>query len=218
MVSGSASSRARATARRRVAALSPMSTMRASPFSLRWVRPAAITRGPSRPRAGAGWRAVTSSCRIRLSPTRKVPMPALSSRWMSAWVLMPLSETRWVPVGDADREIDRGLERRLEGAEVAVVDADELGVERQRAVELDLVVHLDQRVHPPFLRRHRAGSGRCRRSTAARMMRMQSAPRRAALGDLVGLEQEVLAQHRQRASRRAPRSGSSASPGSSGGR
>ena len=41
-------------------------------------------------------------------------------------------------------EIDRGLERRLEGPQIAVVDADEFGVEAESAVEFDLVVYLDK--------------------------------------------------------------------------
>ena len=78
-------------------------------------------------------------------------MPALSSRCdVGVGVDAALGDEVGL-VGHADREIERGLERRLEGAEVAVVDADELGIEPERAVELDLVVHLDQRVHPPLL-------------------------------------------------------------------
>ena len=109
---------------------------------------------------------------------------------------MPLSETRCVPRRHADGEIDRGLERRFEGPQVAVVDADELGVERQRAVQLDLVVHLDQRVHPPF----GGGVEQVARGVVADRgeddQDAVGAPG-AGLGDLVGLEHEVLAQHRQ---------------------
>src|SRR6185312_4202034 len=43
--------------------------------------------------------AVTSGWRIRLSPTRKVPIPAVSSRRRSAWPRIPLSETRWTLEG-----------------------------------------------------------------------------------------------------------------------
>ena len=46
---------------------------------------------------------------------------------------------------------DRGTQGRLEGAQVAVVDADELRVQAKSPIELDLVVHLHQSIHPPFL-------------------------------------------------------------------
>ena len=106
---------------------------------------------PCSPQSSICVAVVTSSCRIRLSPTRKVPIPAFSSSCStSAWVVMPLSDDQMRAAGHAERQVDRGLQRRLEGAQVAVVDADELGVERQRPVELDLVVHLDQRIHAPL--------------------------------------------------------------------
>ena len=51
----------------------------------------------------------------------------------------------------ASRSRDR--ERGLEGVQIAVVDADQPRFQRQRAVELGLVVHLDQRVHAERMRR-----------------------------------------------------------------
>ena len=142
-------------------------------------------------------------------------MPAVAELHRSAWGAMPLSATRWTFRRHADGEVDRGLQRRFEGAQIAVVDADELGVEAERAVELDLVVHFDQRVHAPLgggveqiARRVVADGGEDDEDAVG-------APG-AGFGHLVGLEHEVLAQHRQL--RRAARLDQvvRARPGSSG--
>ena len=52
-----------------------------------------VARGASVRASSARVAAVTSACRIRLSPTRKVDMPTRSSRARSAGVKMPLSPT-----------------------------------------------------------------------------------------------------------------------------
>ena len=59
-----------------------------APFSARPVAPT-----PSLRASSARVAAVTSACRIRLSPTRKVDMPTRASRARSAGVKMPLSPT-----------------------------------------------------------------------------------------------------------------------------
>ena len=87
-------------------------------------------------------------------------------------------------------------ERDVEGAQVAVVDADEPGAEGQGALELAGVVHLDERVHAERVRRLDE-SGR-RFVTDARHDDEDAvgAPG-ARLEHLVGLEQEILAQDGQ---------------------
>ncbi len=67
------------------------------------------------------------------------------------------------------------LQPGLEGLEVAIVDADQAAVERQRAIQLVLVVHFGDGVHVPGLGvgAERAGGDVV---DGAMMMRMQSAP------------------------------------------
>ena len=68
--------------------------------------------------------AVTSACRIRLSPTRKVEMPTRSSRARSAGAKMPLSPTISRSFGISGASASLVAKRGLEGAQIAVVDAD----------------------------------------------------------------------------------------------
>ena len=94
-------------------------------------------------------------------------------------------------------------ERRLEGAQVAVVDADQPALERQRALEFALVMDLDQHVEPEVMRglveRARGivvdGGHDDEDAVGAPGARLQH---------LIGIEQEILAQDRQMASPRAP--------------
>ena len=46
-------------------------------------------------------------------------------------------------------ELERGVEGHLEGGEVAIVDADEVGAGRDRNIEFAAIVHFDQRGKPP---------------------------------------------------------------------
>ena len=131
--------------------LSPTSTMLAAPRLSRWVR---RLRGhwlpilpPLSPQAGPPSR---RRRRPRASGSRRrgyAPMPIAPQAAISAGVKMPLSPTRRRSFGTsgASRLADR--QARLEGAEVAVVDADQPRVQFQRAVELGLVMHLEQHVH-----------------------------------------------------------------------
>src|SRR5262245_17445857 len=98
--------------------------------------------------------------------------------------------------GDLRRQALAGGERGLEGLEVAVVDADHSRVEAQRALELALVVHLEQNIHAERLRR---GSQLPRRRVVDRCHNDEDAvgapgPR---LRHLVGVVHEILAQHWQ---------------------
>src|SRR5262245_3510921 len=54
-------------------------------------------------------------------------------------------------VGNARSQSLRGLERRLEGLQVAIVDPNQSAVESQRTVELLPVVHLGNGIHVPGL-------------------------------------------------------------------
>ena len=91
----------------------------------------------------------------------------------------------------------RSVDRKVDGqrAQVAVVDADEPGTGGLRAVELDLVVHLDQGVEPasPAL------AEQVTQFIVAQCGDDQQDGRGSAVGrlpDLIGIDDEVLAQHR----------------------
>ena len=142
--------------------------------------------------------AATSVCRIRLSPTRKVAIPAVASRARSSGVKMPLSPTITRSAGTSCARRSRGRERRLERVQVPVVDADQPRFQAQRPFKLLLVVHLDQRVHAERDRRRFEFGCAAASSTAAMMIRMQSAPAARASSHLIGVVHEILAQHRQR--------------------
>ena len=103
------------------------------------------------------------------------------------------------PAGrNARQQVERGRERHVEGAQVAVVDADERRREPQRALELGGVVHLDQHRHAEVAR---AGFERGEARVVERGDDQQDrvGAQRARLGDLVLVDDEVLAQRRQRA-------------------
>ena len=59
---------------------------------------------------------------------------------------MPDSATTTRSGGHQRAQADRQLAVERERAQVAVVDADDRRAQRQRAVELGAIVHLDQRV------------------------------------------------------------------------
>ncbi len=149
------------------------------------------------------WRvaAATSACRIRLSPTRKVAKPDWRSRRQSAWREDAALADEDAIVRHLRREALGDGERDVEAAEVAVVDAEQRRVEPKRALQLGLVVHLDEHVHRQRLRRA-AEVGRRRVVEAGHDEQDAIRPVCARLGHLVALEHEVLAQHRQ-AGRRA---------------
>ncbi len=141
--------------------------------------------------------AATSASRIRLSPTRSVRMPAAARRSTSARVKMPLSPTTMRSFGT------RGASSSDTASEVSKVRRLRLLMPMSRVPSGSArsssrgVVHLDEHVHAERLR---ASATRARASssvTLAMMTRMQSAPHGARLEHLVGLEEEILAQHRQ---------------------
>ena len=77
--------------------------------------------------------------------------------------------------------------------------------ELQRALELGLVVHLDQHVHAERERRVLERPRAVASSSARHDDQDAVGAPGARFGHLIGLEHEILAQHRQRASRRARR-------------
>ena len=67
-------------------------------------------------------------------------------------------------------------ERHLEGAQIAIVDADQLRVEAKRALQFGLVVDLGQDIHAQFVRGIAEVGRRRDRRDRPMMRRMQSAP------------------------------------------
>ena len=138
----------------------------------------------------------TSACRIRLSPTRKAPTPDAASLVKSAWVKMPLSAMTMRSFGTRGAKRLGDGEIGDEGLEVAVVDADEPGVEPKCAVELRRIMHFGEHVHAEIMR------GSCkltRRGVVNRRHDDQDAvgAQRPRLEHLIGIDHEVLAQRRQ---------------------
>jgi len=92
----------------------------------------------------------------------------------------------------------RGRKRRLERAQIAVVDADKPRFQPQRALKLGLVMHFDQHVHAERERRRlELGGGRVveRRHDDENAIGSSCARFR----HLIGFVHEILAQRRQRA-------------------
>ena len=140
--------------------------------------------------------AATSSCRIRLSPTRKARTPEPRQA-----VEVGMGEDAALGDDDAVRRharreaLGRG-KRRGEALEVAVVDADERRVEAQRPVELGLVMHLGENVHAESARC--LGQAPCGRIVNGGENDEDAiGAERARLDHLIGIEHKVLAQDRE---------------------
>ena len=96
------------------------------------------------------------------------------------------------------QQAQRGIERHLESAQVTVVDAQQRGLQLERRSQFLVVVHLDQHVHAEVKRasfqfRHQAVV-QCRHDQQDRIR-----AHRARLVHLVMVDDEILADHRQRA-------------------
>ena len=139
-----------------------------------------------------------SGARMKASPTRKACTPASRMRCTSSRSRMPDSVTRSRSPGTRGSSAERRLQRDLERAQVAVVDAEQRRPQAQRAVEFAAVVHFHQ---------HRQAE-RQRGGLQVRQLRIVEAggdqqdavgPQRTRLDDLVFVDHEILAQHRQRA-------------------
>src|SRR5436190_10325229 len=143
-VAGCMMTLARAVAIRSVMSLSPTSTMRALPRSSKWVRSLMSRRLLDQDLAHR-------RLDVRLAHEALADQEGLGADPGHAREIGRRAEPA---LGDHDavlrhpgcellgcREVDR---QRLE---VAVVDADQVAVDRQRALELVAVMHLDQHVH-----------------------------------------------------------------------
>ena len=127
-------------------------------------------------------------------------MPDSASRARSSGAKMPLSPTTMRSARNEPRQPLARRERRLEGLEVAIVDADEPRFQPQRALEFLLVMHFDQHVHAEREGcRFEFGGG----GVVDRGHDDQDAvgARGARFRHLIGVVHEILAQHRQRARR-----------------
>ena len=102
--------------------------------------------------------------------------------------------------GNRRQEPERGRERHVERAQIAVVDADERRGEQERALELRAVVDLGQHRHAELAR---AGFERREPRIGERRHDQQDrvGADRARLRHLILVDDEILAQHRQRARR-----------------
>ena len=98
--------------------------------------------------------------------------------------------------GDQRRQRLAGRKRGLEGAQIAVVDADHRRTKFQRAIELGAVVDFDQHVHAV---RDRGVLDVLCRAVVERRHDDQDAVGAVGAGfrHLIGVEHEILAQHRQ---------------------
>jgi len=119
---------------------------------------------------------------------------------------MPDSETTTTPSGIAWRSVRVRATSTLKSRQVAVVDPDDLGLERKGALELARVVHLDEHVETEcacgFVEGGEVGVGdRC----DDQQCRVGAGE--PGLEQLVAVDDEVLAQNRQSWSRRGPRAG-----------
>ena len=87
-----------------------------------------------------------SGARINAWPISTASTPASSSRSICSMFEMPDSATTVLPGRNVGQQLEGGLDVDLERGEIAVVDADHVGVDGQRLLKLGFVVHLDQRV------------------------------------------------------------------------
>ena len=156
--------------------------------------------------------AVTSACRIRLSPTRKVE---------DADARQPREIGRRIePAFGDDDALARNFrrqplahrERGLERAQVAVVDADQARLELERARKLVVVVDFEQHVHA-------VGEGRILDRLGRRIVDRRHddqnaiGAERARFHHLIGLVDEILAQRGQGGGVARAASGIPACPG-----
>ena len=136
---------------------------------------------------------------MNASPTRKQSTPLSRIRLTSAGCRIPLSVMTMRSGGMPLQQSERDIEPRLESVQIAVVDADQRGLQFERAIEFDGIMHFDEHGH--------AEVGRDRRQFlhAPRVQRsddQQDAIRahRTRFVDLVRVQHEIFAQDRQTAS------------------
>ena len=137
---------------------------------------AAFSRSGSMPVSSARVAASTSSLRIRASPTRKVSMPTTRQPHAIGVTRDAAFADNTRSCGNEARESFADLQRRVESVQVAVVDADQAALRAPARARARLRRWTSTRTSRPrswaVLLRVRAVSS----STAARIIRMQSAP------------------------------------------
>ena len=177
---------------RAVSGLAPTSTMTARPAASKWVQPA-------HPSSSLRQAAVTSGWRIRLLADQEAVhaqrRPAAPGRRGCACPLSPIRKRSGGTCGaSSSRDVQVGLQR----LEIAVVDADQLGsAGRARARSSRRVMHLDQHVHVERAGERSPARRACCVGQGGHDQQDAVGAHRAAFVDLPGVEDEVLAQHRQ---------------------
>ena len=189
--------------------LSDTSTMRACPCR-RCAR--ACSCRSHRSRATPWSPRSTSACRIRLSPTRI----GVNAGLREPRKIGGREDAAFADDDPVRRNLRRQLLRRLEvhfkRLEVAIVDADEAAVEL-RARDPARPHRALRRWHPcPSPSPPQRGRGPCASSTCGKDDQDAVGAPGARFGDLIGVEHEVLAQHRAARRLRAQRSGIRARP------
>src|SRR5688572_6860492 len=146
-----------ATAMRSVAGFADTSTMRASPFAPICVSAGSLAerlsaiglscraRGLAREQRAGGGRHVRLSHQA-LADEEGGHARARELREIGRREDAALADGNAI-LRDQGRKLLAGCKRRLEGAQVAVVDAEQRGAKLQRAIEFGAIVHLEQHVH-----------------------------------------------------------------------
>ena len=196
----------RRSATRSVSSLSETSTMRGAALGVEMGEAAHAASGRPQ-RAARGRRGRRRPARISVSPTRKQRAPARGQAVEIRRVGRSRSRRRRCGPGGTSgaRALGRCADRPSSVLRLRLLMPISRVVEAQRAVELGAVMHFDQHVEAELARRRPPARAPARRSSAAMISRMQSAPMRAAFDDLIRVEDEILAQHRQPHAPRAPR-------------
>src|SRR6267142_3455634 len=192
-----------ATATRSVAAFADTSTMRASPLLPRWVSLPSRATGllrcacePLRPAEEGTCRGRNISLAHQALANEKRPHPDGRKIIKISGGEDPAFRHRDTPGGNSRRKALGGRKRGLEGAQIAVVDAHKTRAQLERALELGLVVHLEQHIHA-------IGEGSCFKLLRQRVGHARhddqdavSAPG-ARLRHLISVVHEILAQRRE---------------------
>ena len=134
------------------------------------------------PAQRAARRASMSPARISASPTSTASTPTRSSSSSCRAAAKPDSDTTVVPVGHVGQQLVRALDVDGEVAQVAVVDADDLGAERRARRSSSRSSWTSTSTSSPSARaalvqRRRARLGRARRRSAASRRRRPPRPR-----------------------------------------
>src|SRR5579885_151783 len=201
-VTGAITTLPSATATRSVAAFAETSTIRASPFLSRWV---SVFSAIALSGAFCSFR-LLFACEQDSGRKRHVRLAHQAfahkkSAHTSGVHALDIGVREDAAFADEEMALRHpggkalgGGESRLKCAKIAVVNPDKLGTELQCAIELDLVVHFDERVHVPM---HRCTVDFARRLIVHGGHNDQNAigTERTAFGDLVSLEHKVLAQY-----------------------